>query len=290
MANYPYFHTVRPEMSLDLLSSVLNHFSLNADVFFSGNLCGTIAFNENENEKGVGHLHLLRSGSLTVQSHNGIRITLDKPSVLYFPCSTPHRLFVDENIGVDLVCANIKYQDSICNPLLKALPLFLKYEIEDSDLLSQSATWIFKEAFTDENGKQLIVNRLCDIFLVNILRKILQDGSIKEGMMAGLAHPQISKILVQMHNKPEDNWSLTSMAEVCAMSRSKFAENFKTIVGQTPSDYLTDWRISIAKKLILKGNNMDLIANQIGYENGSTLARTFRKKIGKSPREWLTSQ
>ena len=80
------------------------------------------------------------------------------------------------------------------------------------------------------------------------------------------------------------------MAEVCAMSRSKFADLFKQVIQQTPSDYLTDWRLSVAKKLILKNQNMDLVANQVGYENGSAFARVFRKKVGQAPKEWLADQ
>lgn len=273
---------------MDLLSSVLSHFSLNANVFFSGNLCGTSAFEVEEVESG--HLHLLRSGCLTVRGNDGFEMVLDKPTVIYFPRSTRHSLFADETLGVDLVCARINYQEAEHSPLLRALPFFLKYDLKDSGLLGQSAKWIFDEAFEERSGKALIVDRLCDIFLINILRRVLEEGSIREGMMAGLAHPQLSKLLVQLHNQPDGNWSLSSMADVCAMSRSKFAEVFKEVIGQTPSDYLTDWRISVAQKLILKNQSMDLVANQVGYDNGSALARAFRKKMGLSPREWQAQQ
>jgi len=30
-----------------------------------------------------------------------------------------------------------------------------------------------------------------------------------------------------------------------------------------------------------------LVAHEVGYENGSALARVFRKKIGMSPKQWL---
>lgn len=66
---------------MDVLSSVLSHFSLNANVFFSGNMCGTSDFSD---DQGVGHLHLLRSGTLKVRSNSGFEVVLSTPSVIFF--------------------------------------------------------------------------------------------------------------------------------------------------------------------------------------------------------------
>ncbi|MEL0655430.1 AraC family transcriptional regulator [Pseudoalteromonas issachenkonii] len=272
---------------MDVLSSVLRHFSLNANVFFSGNMCGTSDFSD---DKGVGHLHLLRSGTLKVRSNSGFEVVLSTPSVIFFPHSTGHCLFSDKSDGADLVCAQISYQSGGHSPLLQALPFCLNYELTGDGLLDQSAFWIFEEAFKDASGKDLIIDRLCDVFLISVLRKVLEEGTIKSGMMAGLAHPQLAKVLIKIHQAPEQSWSLSAMAEECGMSRSKFADTFKRVIEQTPADYLADWRLSVAKKLILKNQNMDLVANQVGYENGSALARVFRKKIGQAPKEWLLSQ
>ena len=76
------------------------------------------------------------------------------------------------------------------------------------------------------------------------------------------------------------------MAAEALLSRSKFAEVFKETVGQTPADYLTNWRISLSQDLLRKGKPVNLVANLVGYENGSVLARVFRKKIGVSPKVW----
>jgi AraC-like DNA-binding protein len=77
------------------------------------------------------------------------------------------------------------------------------------------------------------------------------------------------------------------MAETALMSRAKFAALFKDTIGQAPSDYLTDLRIAIAQGLLKKDKPVSLVANAVGYEHGSALARVFRKKTGLSPKEWL---
>lgn len=67
------------------------------------------------------------------------------------------------------------------------------------------------------------------------------------------------------------------MAELALMSRSKFSDLFKRIVDQSPGDYVIDWRIIVAKGLLQQSKPVALVANAVGYENSSALARIFRK-------------
>jgi AraC-like DNA-binding protein len=77
------------------------------------------------------------------------------------------------------------------------------------------------------------------------------------------------------------------MSELAFMSRSKFAEEFKRVIGQSPGEYLIDWRISIAQSEMKKGKPIAVVANEVGYENTSGLSKAFKKKVGMSPTDWL---
>ncbi|MBL4822643.1 MAG: AraC family transcriptional regulator [Colwellia sp.] len=37
----------------------------------------------------------------------------------------------------------------------------------------------------------------------------------------------------------------------------------------------------------IKDLPVNLVANEVGYEHGSALARVCKKKVGISPKEWL---
>ncbi len=102
-------------------------------------------------------------------------------------------------------------------------------------------------------------------------------------MLAGLSHPQLVKVMNAIHEQPQENWSLEKLADIAVMSRSKFAELFRSIVGQPPGDYISDWRVAVAQGLLKKNKPVGWVANEVGYENGSALARVFRKKTGLSP-------
>ena len=271
---------------MDRLSSVLNRFSLHASVFFSGNLCGVSSFAKSHQHV-HGHLHLLKSGELTVSDGRELIKVFNEPTVIYFPRATNHQLHANEEEGVDLVCAEISYKTSPNNPLIEAIPKMISFNLMEAERLGQTAIWLFDEAFNERSGRDHMIDRLCDIFMVTLLRKLILDGEIEQGMMAGLSHPKISKTLIEVHARPELTWTLSEMADKSGMSRSNFADVFREVVGQTPLDYVTDWRISVAQKLILNKSSIDFVANQVGYETSSALARVFRKKTGMSPKQWF---
>ena len=90
-----------------------------------------------------------------------------------------------------------------------------------------------------------------------------------------------------MHDSPEYPWTVELLAQQAAMSRSAFASRFKETVGETPADYLTGWRMTIAQKLLKQGQAVKSIAPELGYANASALSRVFAQRTGLSPREWL---
>ena len=47
---------------------------------------------------------------------------------------------------------------------------------------------------------------------------------MQHGLLAGLSHPQVAKVILAIQDEPERQWGLEEMAELALMSRSKFAE------------------------------------------------------------------
>lgn len=91
---------------------------------------------------------------------------------------------------------------------------------------------------------------------------------------------------VALHATPQEDWSLARMAAVAGMSRSAFAEAFKTVTG-TPLAYLTDWRLMVAVSLLRAGRPQKLVAAELGFSTASSLSRAHKQRFAASPREWL---
>lgn len=273
---------------MDKLSEVIKRFSIAAGVFYSGQLCGISSFEE-PNEQ-VGHLHLLRKGRMTVTDHLQQRTEIDQPALLFYPQPTPHRIQADASTETEIVCASVRYGTGAANPLATALPPLITLPLSDAPRLAMTANWLFEEAFADHDAKHIVMDRLAEILVVEVLRHLLQDGHQLTGMLAGLAHPQIGNALSALHTTPEHPWTLEQLAQRAAMSRSKFAALFKETVGTPAGDYLIDYRIEVSKGLLLAHKPVSWVANEVGYETASALARVFRKKLGVSPTEWLHQQ
>lgn len=270
---------------MDKLSEVLNNFSISAGVFYTGNLCGLSSFNPEGDEEG--HLHLLETGKLTVIDHQGNKQLISEPSVLFFPRPAQHRLMATEEDNAQVVCATVKYGTGTKNPLANALPPLMVIKLSEAKPLQVTTRLLFNEAFEEKNGRVAMMDRLTEVFMIHLLRFAMDTKFVEAGMLLGLSHPQLSKAIMAMHEDPSRNWSLENLAELSAMSRSKFAELFREHVGQTAGDYLLEWRIALAQNFLKKGKPVGWVANQVGYENASALARVFRKKTGHSPKQWL---
>jgi AraC-like DNA-binding protein len=70
------------------------------------------------------------------------------------------------------------------------------------------------------------------------------------------------------------------------MSRTRFAEHFRMLIGRSPIDYLTIWRMTIARQLLAKGKPVKSVAAQVGYESAAAFSRVFSRVTGKAPREF----
>jgi methylphosphotriester-DNA--protein-cysteine methyltransferase len=59
---------------------------------------------------------------------------------------------------------------------------------------------------------------------------------------------------------------------------------FRTLIGQTPIEYLTAW--TIARQLLRKGKPVKTVAAQVGYDSAAAYSRVFSRVTGQPPREF----
>ena len=267
---------------VDRLQGLLQRFSVSARMFHSGPLCGITDFDDN----GLGQLHLVRRGPLTVR-HAGDEHDVLAPSLLFYPRPLPHRFIADADTGADMACANLAFGGGAGNPVIRALPAFVALPLSALPQAQPVLDLLFEEAFAQRCGRQVLVDRLFEAVLVLLLRHLLDSGLVRSGPLAGLGHPQLAKSLAAMHEAPAKPWTLASLADVAGMSRSRFAEVFAERVGTPPSTYLAGYRITLAQDALRRGDKLDRVAQQVGYGSAAALSRAFSAVCGVSPRQWL---
>jgi AraC-like DNA-binding protein len=265
----------------DRLDALLKRFSLSARLFHAGPLCGVHDFEYDE-----GFLHVVRSG--TVEAHHKQLRTLriEEPSLLFYPRPMGHRFVTDKTHGADMACATVRFSGGPANPIGQALPPVIAMPLANLQGLEPLLDLLFAEALNPQCGRQAIVDRLFEVLIIQLIRKLMNDGDVDTGLLAGLAHPQLAKSLVALHEAPADAWTLEALAERAGMSRSVFANAFRDTVGVTPGDYLAAYRVTLAQDMLKRGKALKHVALDVGYGSTVALSRAFKARTGVSPRKW----
>lgn len=272
---------------MDRLAALFSRFAPTARAFHTGPLCRNVRFDESG---GVGYLHVLRSGRLRVLSKAHPPVTLDRPCVLFYPCPCDHQLLPDARAGAELFCASLELGDAAQNPLVRALPDRIVLPLDRLANLGPALDLLFSEGLGSLCGRQAALNRLMEYVLIQLLRHLLDTGGQSVGLLAALSDARLGRAVTAVHERPDRPWTLERLADEAGMSRSRFAARFRELVGVTPLDYLTSWRVGVAQSLLRSGKPVKAVAGAVGYQSPAALSRVFARRLGVSPRAWLERQ
>lgn len=270
----------------DRLVWLLRRFELRARVFQAGELS---CEGRNPAAEGLGYLHILRSGSVEVIPEGGRKQVIDRPAAFLFLNPQTHDIRPLDG-SPTLVCATFEFGLGEGNPLQKALPEMFVLSGDDSPVLGSAFEQLFAEVDEEHCGRDAILERLCEVILILILRDLMDRRCLDIGLLAGLADARLARAINAIHAEPGRDWTLHDLARVAGMSRARFAAHFHDVVGMTPGSYLADWRLGLAQTLLLRGVPVKTIAGDVGYGSASALSRVFSARLGVSPTAWARSR
>lgn len=281
-------------MNLDRLSLLLEQFRVRAHLFHNGPLCGVTRFAA---QPGRAFLHILRRGELTVRhdARDPLPRTLriERPSLIFYPRPLEHAFHNPPQDGSDFTCATLNFDGGEQHPLARSLPDLIVVPLDDIPGLRQALELLFAETESVRCGHRLLADRLFEIVLLQLLRWLFDHPdrcAIPVGLFRGLSHPPVARALLAIQADPGRNWTVQTLAREAGLSRSAFAAQFKHWVGDTPADYLAQWRLALACQRLGQGQSAKRIAIDLGYANPSALSRLFRQKTGQSIRDWMASR
>lgn len=267
----------------DRLSALLQRFELRAELVTSGVLHHELAIGP---DGGAGHLHLLRRGPLRLTGPQRHRRLLAEPSLVFVPQPLPHRIAPTSIEGAELVSAAVHFGAGDENPLLHSLPALLCVPMSRLPGLELTQQLLFAEAMAGRCGHGAVVDRLVEVLVIQLLRHAMAERLVDAGIMAGLSDARLAKAISALHAAPARGWTLEAMASVAGMSRARFAAHFAHTVGMPPGDYLTGWRLGLARRLLRRGLAVKQVAADVGYASPGAFGRVFLQRVGTTPREW----
>lgn len=279
---------------VDRLTALHERFRVRTRHFHTGPLCGVTTF---ASQPGRSFLHVLRRGEMSVE-HQGPggqlrRIRVDQPSLLFYPRPMQHAFHNAPTADSDFACATVEFDGGAMNPLVRTLPSVIVLPLDDVPSLAPSLDLLFAEIDSMGCGQPLVVDRLFEVVLIALFRWILDNVTelaLPAGVLTGLCDPRIAPALLAVHELPGNPWTVESMAHEANMSRSAFAARFADRVGQSPAEYVTDWRLLIAQQRLRAGAPVGIVAAEVGYTDASAFSRVFSQRLGCSPRAWLALQ
>ncbi|HEX3523347.1 MAG TPA: AraC family transcriptional regulator, partial [Stellaceae bacterium] len=152
--------------------------------------------------------------------------------------------------------------------------------------LKRTIDAIIEEALADRPGRDLVVDRLIEVLLVEALRFRSEgvDAIGRPGLLVGLADPLLARALRRLHGDVAHAWSVEELAREAGLSRSVFSERFVQKVGVPPMQYLIEWRMALAKAMLQRdAPPLEAVAAAIGYQSASAFSTAFRREVGSPP-------
>ena len=189
-----------------------------------------------------------------------------------------------------MVCGHFSFRPGADHPLLRELPEFIIITAEDRKkhpLLDESLRLIADRVFSENLGSTAAVTRLSEIVFMEILQSSLMSSDKFSSVLEALRDSRIGTSLQLIHGDPAKQWTVESLACEVAMSRSRFSDRFRKLVGETPMTYLAEWRLQKSLELLSNTQRpIQQVANEAGYQSPAAFTRAFHSKYGFSPREY----
>jgi AraC-like DNA-binding protein len=192
--------------------------------------------------------------------------------------------------GARFVCGYLGCDAKPFNPILEALPrlMHIKRSDNESVLTLDLIRLAISESASPKPGGETILSKLSELIFLQAVRKYMDElPADSRGWVAGLRDRQIGEALLLMHSRPAEDWTLDSLAREVGMSRSVFADRFAQVVGTPAMQYLANWRLQLAARLLERPNvSIAQAAADVGYGSEAAFNRAFKKQVGMPPGQW----
>ena len=195
----------------------------------------------------------------------------------------------DASADVTIVCGFLGCDLQPFNPLIAALPRMLHLRASGDDgWMAEFARQAVAESRAHRPGGEAMLARMSEMMFVNAVRRYASQLSEQNaGWLAGLNDRFVGRALALMHEQPAQSWTVDEIGRRVGLSRSALHERFVQLIGSPPMQYLAQWRMQAAARMLLETRStVASIALDVGYDSEAAFARAFKRAVGKPPAAW----
>lgn len=299
----------------DVLSDILDTIDLKAALYFRTDFRPPFGVQVPHFERAA-RFHLIVQGECHVSLDDGSHVVLKPGDLVLVPNGSPHLLssaachvgmpledaFVAAGFtgqgpfvlgdgpaesGCQLVCGHFGFATGADHPLLHAVPDLLHItaaERATQPMLDDVVRLIVRRMFANEAGVAASVSRLSEVLFIEVMRAATAKAPELGRLITAVTDPHIGHALALIHNDVAAPWTVERLGSAVAMSRSRFAERFRDLVGSSPMSYVTEWRLQRGLYLLNRHKTpVKQVATQVGFQSAAAFTRAFTERFGHSP-------
>jgi AraC-like DNA-binding protein len=190
-----------------------------------------------------------------------------------------------------IVCGSLSFNRASLKPITQLLPSFILIKADQAHTLALHTTMqaLASEMAEQAPGSEVVATRLGEVLFIQALRAhIASVPERNKGWLRAIFDSQMGTALSAIHDSVKTPWTVESLAIAAGMSRSAFAARFKELLGQTPLEYVTEWRMQKAMQLLEQRDRKLIdVARSVGYESDAAFSKAFKRVVGANPGEYL---
>ena len=236
------------------------------------------------------------NNNLKVNTNDSIMcIVKEERGVTSIPKGTFNRInfiikkeFIEKNINDN------KILDYILNPLDKEFCQKRVFQRKTTDYINLILHDLYQLNFEEGLNNIYLQSKILELFFLELStitdtdKKLTSKKALKLDDYDIEAIKRAKEILLQNLQNPP---SIIELARRVAINDFKLKKGFKEVFNTTPYNFLLDYKLKLATKLLNEGEmNVNEIAQFTGYKHTSNFSKAFKKKYGILPKDLMKTK
>ena len=190
----------------------------------------------------------------------------------------------DGSRDILIACGSITADYAGSIGLFDRLHEALVEDLSGSDRLRHAFAFMAEELAQPGLGTQEVTAALMRQCLIIMLRVHLREQGTRSPLFDALRDPRLVRAVVAILDAPNAAHTVDSLAALCGMSRSVFAQTFSSTFGEGAIAFLQRVRLRLGTHLLTASPMpVKVIAESVGYASRSHFSRAFKAVYGVDP-------
>ncbi len=189
--------------------------------------------------------------------------------------------------GIAVACGTVDVIYRGVEGIFNYLPEPIMVQSHTGDVIWHSFDLIIREMTRTRPGSRAMLRILFQECLIEMLRQHGESKDCQLQWLRALDKPRLSKVLERIIGDPGQPYTLEMLADLCAMSRSTFAAQFKESFGRSAMDFVKEMRLRAASRMLTQTDiPIKTICAKVGYDSRSHFTHAFSQFFGSSPSKY----